>query len=234
MSILIEAAVDTFAKAVEAQAEGVHRIELCGPLHDGGTTPSAGLIARCSEKLLVSVHVLIRPRTGDFVYSDDEIEIMAKDIAVAKEFGVDGVVIGALTADGEVDAGRMSELITAASPMRVGFHRAFDSVRDQDEALELLVSLQVDHILTSGGAPTAMAGAERIGQLVERAGDRIGIIAGGVDHARQRKGDRRKDRRAGDSWSRVSGSRGGTRLIGAWPGAASFATAIFSQLTVDG
>jgi copper homeostasis protein len=179
MSVLVEAAVDTFAGALEAQAAGVHRIELCGPLHAGGTTPSAGLIARCSEKLLVSVHVLIRPRAGDFVYSDDEIQIMSKDIAVAKEFGVDGVVIGALTADGEVDAGRMSELITMASPMRVGFHRAFDTVRDQDEALELLVSLQVDHILTSGGAPTAMAGAERLRQLVERAGDRIGIIAGG-------------------------------------------------------
>jgi copper homeostasis protein len=179
VTILVEAAVDTFAGALAAQAEGVHRIELCGPLHDGGTTPSAGLIARCSEKLLVSVHVLIRPRAGDFVYSDDDIEIMSKDIAVAKEFGVDGVVIGALTAEGEIDAETMSQLITMASPVRVGFHRAFDKVRDQDEALELLVSLQVDHILTSGGAETAMAGAGRIQQLVERAGDRIGIIAGG-------------------------------------------------------
>jgi copper homeostasis protein len=179
VSVLVEAAVDTFSGALAAQEEGVHRIELCGPLHDGGTTPSAGLIARCSERLLVSVHVLIRPRTGDFVYSRDEIEIMSKDIAVAKEFGADGVVIGALTADGEIDAGRLAELITMASPMRVGFHRAFDKVRDQDEALELLVSLQVDHILTSGAAETAMQGAPRIKQLVERAGDRIGIIAGG-------------------------------------------------------
>ena len=179
MSVLVEAAVDTFAGALAAQADGVHRIELCGPLHEGGTTPSAGLIARCSERLLVSVHVLIRPRAGDFVYSDDEIEIMSKDIAVAKEFGIDGVVVGALTPEGEIDAGRLSELITMASPMRVGFHRAFDKVRDQDEALELLVSLQVDHILTSGGAQTAMAGAARLKQLVERAGDRIGVIAGG-------------------------------------------------------
>jgi copper homeostasis protein len=179
VSVLVEAAVDTFAGALAAQADGVHRIELCGPLHEGGTTPSAGLIARCSERLLVSVHVLIRPRAGDFVYSDDEIEIMSKDIAVAKEFGVDGVVFGALTTEGEIDAGRLSELITMASPMRVGFHRAFDEVRDQDEALELLVSLQVDHVLTSGGAQTAMAGAARLRQLVERAGDRIGVIAGG-------------------------------------------------------
>ena len=184
MTVLVEAAVDTFADALAAQADGVHRIELCGPLHDGGTTPSAGLIARCSEKLLVSVHVLIRPRAGDFVYSDDDIEIMSKDIAVAKEFGVDGVVIGALTAEGEIDAETMSQLITMASPLRVGFHRAFDQVRDQDEALELLVSLQVDHILTSGGAKSAMEGADRIKQLVERAGDRIGIIAGGSITAR--------------------------------------------------
>jgi len=179
VTILVEAAVDTFAGALAAQAAGAHRIELCGPLHDGGTTPSAGLIARCADELLVSVHVLIRPRTGDFVYSEDETLIMAKDIAIAKELGVDGVVIGALTPDGDVDAATLSELIAIASPMRVGFHRAFDQVGDQDEALELLVSLQVDHILTSGGAPTAMEGAERIGQLVERAGDRIGIIAGG-------------------------------------------------------
>lgn len=179
MTVLVEAAVDTFASALAAQAAGAHRIELCGPLHDGGTTPSAGLIARCSDELLLSVHVLIRPRTGDFVYSGDEILIMEKDIAIAKELGVDGVVIGALTAEGDVDAGTMSELIAMASPLRVGFHRAFDKVRDQDDALELLVSLQVDHVLTSGGAPTAMEGADRIKQLVERAGDRIGIIAGG-------------------------------------------------------
>jgi copper homeostasis protein len=179
VTVLVEAAVDTFAGALAAQAEGVHRIELCGPLHNGGTTPSAGLIARCSDELLVSVHVLIRPRSGNFVYTEDEMLIMAKDIAIAKELGVDGVVIGALTADGDIDAEMVSQLITMASPVRVGFHRAFDQVRDQDEALELLVSLQVDHILTSGGAKTAMDGAPRLKQLVERAGDRIGIIAGG-------------------------------------------------------
>ena len=94
MSVRVEAAVESFAGAMAAQAAGVHRIELCGPLTDGGTTPSAGLIARCLERLLVSVHVLIRPRLGDFVYSDDEFEIMKRDIAVAKELGADGVVVG--------------------------------------------------------------------------------------------------------------------------------------------
>jgi copper homeostasis protein len=179
LSVLVEAAVDSFGDALAAQQEGVQRIELCGPLHDGGTTPSAGLIQRCSERLLVSIYVLVRPRAGDFVFDDDEIEIMAKDIALAKELGADGVVIGALTPGGDVDADRLSKLIAVANPMRVGFHRAFDHLRDPEESLELLVSLQMDHILTSGGAPTALAGADRIRRLVERAGDRIGITAGG-------------------------------------------------------
>lgn len=179
MTVHVEAAVDSFAGALAAQEAGVHRIELCGPLHDGGTTPSAGLIARCLERLLVSVHVLVRPRVGDFVYTDDEFEIMKRDIAVAKELGADGVVIGILTAEGEVDADRLAELHAVAIPLHVGFHRAFDAAKDQDEALELLVSLQFDTVLTSGGAKTAALGAERIKRLVERAGDRIGVIAGG-------------------------------------------------------
>ncbi len=179
MSVRVEAAVDSFAAALAAQQAGVHRIELCGPLVEGGTTPSAGLIARCLERLLVSVHVLVRPRVGDFVYTDDEFEIMKRDIAVAKELGADGVVVGILTPDGEVDADRLAELHAIASPMRVGFHRAFDAVKDQDEALELLVSLQFDCLLTSGAAKTAAKGATRIKHLVERAGDRINVIAGG-------------------------------------------------------
>ena len=179
MTVLVEAAVDTYASALAAQDEGVHRIELCGPLHDGGTTPSAGLISRCSDRLLASTYVLVRPRLGDFVYSDDDLEIMKRDVVVAKELGVDGVVLGTLTSDGDVDADRLAAMIALASPLMVGFHRAFDSVRDQDEALELLISLQVDHVLTSGAAKTALEGASRIKSLVERAGDRIGIIAGG-------------------------------------------------------
>lgn len=177
--VLVEAAVDTFDAALRAQNAPVQRIELCGPLHDGGTTPSAGLIARCSEKLLASVNVLIRPRTGDFVYSADEIEIMAKDIAVAKELGVDGFAFGVLTPEGDVDAAHMAELIAVATPLRVVFHRAFDQVRDQDEAMELLVSLQVNGLLTSGAAPTATEGTEQIRHLVERADHRIRVIAAG-------------------------------------------------------
>lgn len=177
--ILVEAAVDTFSRALLAEADGVQRIELCGPLHDGGTTPSAGLIARCAERLLVSVFVLVRPRHGDFVYSTDEVEIMKRDIALARELGADGVVVGALNTAGEIDAANLAELIAVAHPMRVGFHRAFDRVRDADESLELLVSMQVDHILTSGGAPTAVEGVHSLRHLVERANGRIGITAGG-------------------------------------------------------
>lgn len=187
-TVLVEAAVDSFDLAIQAQAAPVHRVEICGPLHDGGTTPSAGLVARCLDDLIPSVNVLIRPRAGDFVYSADEIEIMKRDIAVAKELGVDGFAIGALTGDGDVDAAQMAELIAVATPLRVVFHRAFDSVRDQDETLELLVSLQVNGVLTSGAAATAEAGIPRIRQMVERADSRIRIIAaGGIGQANVRK-----------------------------------------------
>jgi copper homeostasis protein len=178
-SILVEAAVDTFDGALAAQNAKATRIELCGPLHDGGTTPSAGLIAACSDELLLSMNILVRPRAGNFVYTSDEIEIMKKDIVIAKELGVDGFAFGVLTPEGDVDADKMSELISIATPMRVVFHRAFDSVRDQDEALELLVSLQVNGVLTSGAAKTAEAGVERIRSLEERAARRIRIIAAG-------------------------------------------------------
>lgn len=177
--VIVEAAVDSYHGAVRAQDAGVQRIELCGPLHDGGTTPSAGLVARCLDDLLPSVNVLVRPRSGNFVYSDEELDIMKRDVAVAKELGVDGFAIGALTPDGDVDAAHMAELIAVATPLRVVFHRAFDRVRDQDEALELLVSLQVNGVLTSGGAPTAEAGIATIGRLVERADHRIRVIAAG-------------------------------------------------------
>lgn len=187
-AVLVEAAVDSFHDAMRAQEASVQRIELCGPLHEGGTTPSAGLVARCSESLLASMNVLVRPRAGDFVYTTDEVEIMKKDIAVAKELGVDGFAFGVLTPEGDVDAATMAELIAVATPLRVVFHRAFDAVRDQDEALELLVSLQVNGVLTSGGAKTAEAGIARLAHLVERAETRIRIIAAGSitgDNARR-------------------------------------------------
>ena len=183
MSVLVEAAVESFGRAFAAHEGGCKRVELCGSLHNGGVTPSAGLIARCTGRLLASVHVLIRPRVGSFVYDEDDVGIMMKDILVAKELDADGVMIGALTAEGEIDIAVISELQAVATPMKVGFHRAFDDVRDQEEALELLVSLQLDSILTTGGAKTAVEGTVKLRQLVERAGDRITIIGAGSVNA---------------------------------------------------
>jgi copper homeostasis protein len=176
---VIEAAVDTFEGAVEAETEGVDRIELCGPLHDGGTTPAAGLVDRCMVRLRTPIHVLIRPRAGDFVYTRFEIAAMQAHIESVRRAGAAGVVTGALTAAGAIDVAAMTDLVAAARPMRVGFHRAFDQVRDQFDSLETLISLGIDLVLTSGAAPTALEGADRLRALVQRAGDRIGIIAGG-------------------------------------------------------
>ncbi len=187
MSILVEAAVESFERALAAEQGGCKRIELCGSLHDGGVTPSAGLIARCSQRLITSLHVLIRPRTGNFVYDEDDVGIMKKDILVAKELDVDGVMIGALTPEGEVDVAAISELVAVATPMKVGFHRAFDEIKDQEMALELLVSLQMDSILTTGGAKTAVEGMAQLKRLVERAGDRIVILGAGSITAQNAK-----------------------------------------------
>ncbi len=179
MSVLVEAAVESFGRALEAQEGGCKRIELCGSLYSGGVTPSAGLIARCSQRLTTSVHVLIRPRTGSFVYDEDDVGIMMKDILLAKELDADGVMIGALTPENEIDVAVVAELMAVATPMKVGFHRAFDDIKDQDEAVELLVSLQLDSILTTGGARNAVEGTKALAHLVERAHDRIMIIGAG-------------------------------------------------------
>jgi copper homeostasis protein len=162
-----------------AERGGAGRIELCDALYDGGTTPSAGTIALCRERASVPIHVLVRPRGGDFLYSDAEIDVMRRDIAFARELGADGVVIGALQRDGRVDARRTAHLVERARPMRVTFHRAFDLTRDADEALDVLIDAGVDIVLTSGRAPTAVEGASRIAAFVRRARGRIGVLAGG-------------------------------------------------------
>lgn len=178
-SVLVEACVDALDAALEAARGGADRLELCGELLQGGVTPSAGLIGAVWEEIDIPLFVLIRPRTGDFLYSAGEIDVMHRDIALAKSLDADGVVLGALTADGAVDVAIMRMMIEAARPMRVTFHRAFDFVRDQDAALELLIELGVDRVLTSGGAPTALEGAPALARLVERAGDRLTVLAGG-------------------------------------------------------
>ena len=180
--VVVEAcidAIDAALAALEAEQGGASRLELCGELLQGGVTPSAGLIAAVWERIDIPLFVLVRPRTGDFLYSDDELDVMRRDIEQAKALGVEGIALGALTADGDVDVERLRPLVELARPMSVTFHRAFDLVREQASALDLLIALGIDRVLTSGGAPTAAAGIGTIASLVQRAGGRMIVMAGG-------------------------------------------------------
>ncbi len=174
-----EICVDTVESAVAAQDGGADRVELCDNLFEGGTTPSFGSIAMARELLNIKLHVIIRPRGGDFLYSDTEFEITKRDIEAARKLGVDGVVIGLLNADGSIDKERTKELVTLARPMSVTFHRAFDVCRDPYEGLEALIELGIDRVLTSGQNATATKGSELIGKLVEQANGRISVMACG-------------------------------------------------------
>ena len=178
-ALFIEAAVESIGGVLAAEAEGVDRIELCGLLHEGAVTPSIGLIRRALASVRTPIHVFIRPRIGDFVYDVRDAAVMLEDIEAAKAAGAPGVVFGALTADGRIDRTLMSELIAAARPMTVGFHRAFDQLTDQAEGLETLIDLGVAVVLTSGGPALALDGASRLRQLVEHAEGRVDILAGG-------------------------------------------------------
>ncbi len=177
--LFIEAAVESIDGALAAQAEGVDRIELCGLLHDGAVTPSIGLITRALALVTTPIHVFIRPRVGDFVYGREDVAVMRADIEAARAAGAPGVVFGALTKDARVDRALMSELIAAARPMTVGFHRAFDQLADQAAGLDTLIELGVAVVLTSGGPARALDGADQLRRLVEQAAGRISILAGG-------------------------------------------------------
>lgn len=177
--VLFEACVESVPEAVAAERGGAGRIELCVDLAVDGTTPPAEMIAEACRALRIPVMVLIRPRGGDFRYSSSEIHAMLDSIERAKELGAAGVVVGALDAEGGVDRAAMARLVAAARPMSVTFHRAFDVVPDRAAALETLVTLGVNRVLTSGGAPSAEAGTPELKRLVERAAGRIGILAGG-------------------------------------------------------
>lgn len=183
MSILIEACVDSIDSAIEAELGGADRVELCGELLQGGVTPSAGLISAVCDRIDIPVFALIRPRTGDFLYNDDDLDVMLRDMECIRSMNVEGVVIGALTRDGDIDIGTLYTLIAAAGDMNVTFHRAFDFVRDQRVALEALIELGVDRVLTSGGAASALEGVEMLAELVEQGGNEIGILAGGSINA---------------------------------------------------
>lgn len=175
----LELCVDSIASAVAAEAGGADRVELCCALAEGGLTPSLGLLRAVRSRLTIGVHVMIRPRSGDFVYSREDFSIMQDDIALAAAAGANGVVFGILTPGGEVDLERTRQLVQLARPMGVTFHRAIDIAADPMAALHAIIESGADRVLTSGGQPTAVEGRANIRQLVRAAGQRICIMAGG-------------------------------------------------------
>lgn len=177
--ILIEAAVETLESALAAERGGANRIELCANLSDGGTTPDEGLIAAVADRTGLPVFVMIRPRAGGFVYSNDEIDTMTREAELARATGVAGIVTGALTPLCRIDVDQTRTLLNAAAGLPVTFHRAFDIIPDPLDALEQLIDLGVTRVLTSGGATTASEGADAIAALVDQARGRIAVIAGG-------------------------------------------------------
>lgn len=177
-SLVLEVCVDSVESAAAAEQGGAHRVELCSSLFDGGVTPSAGLIATVRQKISIGLHVMIRPRGGDFCYSDDEFQIMQHDILMAKQLGADGVVLGILDLDGRVDVSRTKQLVDLAAPMRVTYHRAFDMSSDLFASLSDLRTTGAHCVLTSGGKPSAAEGAEILKRLVAAASNDIAIMAG--------------------------------------------------------
>lgn len=177
--ILVEACVDSVASSLAAERGGARRLELCDALFDGGTTPSAGMIAACKAAVSIPVFVMIRPRGGGFVYSDAERDVMRRDVVVARELGADGVVIGGLRPDSTVDLALVRFLLEAAHELPVTFHRAFDFTPDLEASLELLADAGVQRVLSSGGAPTAVEGASILADLVRQAASRVVVMAGG-------------------------------------------------------
>lgn len=182
--MLIEACVDTVQSAINAQLGGADRVELCDNLADAGTTPSHGAIVSALEALDIPVFPIIRLRGGSFVYDAAELEVMRRDVVHARELGCDGVVIGALTEQGEVDQNAVLTLREAAGDLSVTFHRAFDVCVDPVQALETLIDLGINRVLTSGQRKTAWDGRELIAALRRQAEGRIIIMpGGGVDES---------------------------------------------------
>lgn len=176
--VLIEVCVDSVASARAAERGGAGRIELCSDLLEGGVTPSAGLIESVRETIKIGLHVMIRPRGGDFCYGDGEFEVMRRDIINAKQQGADGVVFGILDMDGRVEVDRTRRLIELSRPLSVTFHRAFDMSADLFRALEDVCSAGADRILTLGGQQTSVLGCEMITRLISLADGKIIIMPG--------------------------------------------------------
>jgi len=176
--VLIEVCANSIESALAAQAGGAARVELCSALIEGGLTPSAAAIELARERLHIKLHILIRPRGGDFCYESTEFAVMKRDISFCKRAGADGVVSGILQPDGSVDMARMRELIEVARPMSVTFHRAFDMAADPFRALDDVLALGVERLLTSGQRGSVIEGCGLIAELVRRAGDRMIVMPG--------------------------------------------------------
>ncbi|WP_372721436.1 copper homeostasis protein CutC [Novipirellula sp.] len=186
--MLLEICIDCIESALVAEQGGAHRIEICSSLSSGGTTPSLGLVRQCVQRCQIPCMVMIRPHDGGFAYSEDDIRSMLHDIDAVKELGVQGVVLGALTRDGDVDVPAMKRLIRASRPLQITFHRAFDIARDPLQALDTIIGLGVDRLLTSGQRVTAEVGMQRIKQLIDRADNRLTVIAGaGINESNVRR-----------------------------------------------
>ena len=175
----IEICVDSAAGAFAAERGGADRVELCDNLLEGGTTPSAGCIRVARQGLKIGLQVIIRPRGGDFLYDETEVNVMREDILMAKDLGADGVVIGCLNAEGEINQALTRELLELARPLNVTFHRAFDMCRDARAGLETLIALGADRVLTSGQESTCLEGLDLLAALNKQAAGRIIVMPGG-------------------------------------------------------
>jgi copper homeostasis protein len=177
--VTFEVCVDSAEAALAAQQGGANRVELCSDLLEGGLTPTHGTLKVARERLQIKIMSMVRPRGGDFCYSDVEFAVMREDLLAAKALGADGLVFGLLNPDGTIDRERARALVELARPLPVTFHRAFDMTRDPFEALETLVELGVDRVLTSGQEPSVVEGLDLIAELVRRAAGRIVVMPGG-------------------------------------------------------
>lgn len=179
MNYQLEVCANSVQSVINTELAGANRVELCDNLWEGGTTPSAATIKLAKERTNIAVYVLVRPRGGDFVYSDLEFEIIKEDIRACKELGVEGIVSGVLNADGTVDKGRTKELVELSKPLPFTFHRAFDVAADPFQALEDITACGAVRILTSGQKNSAIEGIELLKEIQEKAAGRIIIMPGG-------------------------------------------------------
>ncbi|GGE64030.1 copper homeostasis protein [Pedobacter psychrotolerans] len=178
MSGILEVCANSYTSAVAAQLGGAKRVEFCDNLAEGGTTPSYGQIKLAKQNLNIAIWPIIRPRGGDFLYSELEFNLMKEDVKICKSLNCEGVVIGILKEDGSVDITRCQELIELAKPMKVAFHRAFDMCNDMEKALEDLIGMGIVRVLSSGGASSAYLGINQLAKLIKQANGRITIMPG--------------------------------------------------------